>query len=154
MDRAAATVHRHPHWPLDALQRQRDVLVLSCAGSVGVKLSTMPFHQQVERDRPDERQPGPPVFLPAYQAFAILKPADRNDDLILGLYRFGQRQFDAALRQVTHSDSYHPIANHNVAATVNLYPRLAHAAALAALWHDLHHIIHFHLDYKITPDAT
>src|SRR3546814_10118145 len=61
MDRAAAMVHRHPHWPLDALQRQRDVLVLSCAGSVGVKLSTKPFHQQVERDRPDERQPGPPV---------------------------------------------------------------------------------------------
>src|SRR3546814_8920413 len=123
MDRAAATVHRHPHWPLDALQRQRDVLVLSCAGSVGVKLSTKPFHQQVERDRPDERQPGPPVFLPAYQAFAILKPADRNDDLILGLYRFGQRQFDAALRKVTQIDAYHPIANLDVGATVNLYPR-------------------------------
>src|SRR3546814_3215303 len=76
-----------------------------------------------------------PVFLPAYQAFAILKPADRNDDLILGLYRFGQRQFDAALRKVTQIDAYHPIANLDVGATVNLYPRRARAEALRSEEH-------------------
>src|SRR3546814_8114150 len=53
-----------------------------------------PYTTLFRSDRPDKRQPGPAIFLPAYQAFAVLKAADRNDDLILGLYRFGQRQFD------------------------------------------------------------
>src|SRR3546814_662381 len=90
-----------------------------------------PYTTLFRSDRPDKRQPGPAIFLPAYQAFAVLKAADRNDDLILGLYRFGQRQFDAALRKVTQIDAYHPIANLDVGATVNLYPRRARAEALA-----------------------
>src|SRR3546814_11561729 len=113
-----------------------------------------PYTTLFRSDRPDKRQPGPAIFLPAYQAFAILKSADRNDDLILGLYRFGQRQFDAALRKVTHIVAYQPIATLDVGATVNLYHRPARAEPLSGRCNAFPPLLHVDLVGKLNADPT